>query len=39
VARELSDWLAREGHTETGPVTQIVRREDIDGADRTRHLR
>ncbi|WP_436493654.1 serine/threonine-protein kinase [Actinokineospora sp. HUAS TT18] len=39
VARELSDWMAREGHTETGPVTQIVRREDIEGADRTRHLR
>ncbi|MGW5054921.1 serine/threonine-protein kinase [Actinokineospora sp. NPDC004072] len=37
VARELSDWLAREGHTETGPVTQIVRREDID--DRTRPMR
>jgi hypothetical protein len=39
VARELSDWLAREGHTETGPVTQIVRREDIDVVDRTRPLR
>ncbi|WP_258905833.1 serine/threonine-protein kinase [Actinokineospora sp. UTMC 2448] len=37
VARELSDWLAREGHTETGPVTQIVRREDIE--DRTRPMR
>ncbi|CRK61472.1 FIG01037878: hypothetical protein [Alloactinosynnema sp. L-07] len=39
VARELSDWLGREGHTETGPVTQIVRREDIEGLDRTRHMR
>lgn len=39
VARELSDWLSREGHTETGPVTQIVRREDIEGADRTRPIR
>ena len=39
VSRELSDWLAREGHTETGPVTQIVRREDIEGADRTRPMR
>lgn len=38
VARELSDWMAREGHTETGPVTQIVRRDDIDKVDRTRHL-
>ncbi|GAA4414880.1 hypothetical protein GCM10023148_10820 [Actinokineospora soli] len=39
VSRELSDWLAREGHTETGPVTQIVRREEIEGADRTRPMR
>ncbi|MBC6450261.1 serine/threonine-protein kinase [Actinokineospora xionganensis] len=38
VARELSDWMAREGHTETGPVTQIVRRDDIDKVDRTRHM-
>ena len=39
VARELSDWLAREGHTETGPVTQIVRRKDIDEVDRTKPMR
>ncbi|GLZ41751.1 serine/threonine-protein kinase [Actinokineospora sp. NBRC 105648] len=39
VARELSDWLAREGHTETGPVTQIVRRKDIEAEDRTRPMR
>ncbi len=40
VARELSDWMAREGHTETGPVTQIVRRKDIDDVDdRTRPMR
>ncbi|PPK70365.1 serine/threonine-protein kinase [Actinokineospora auranticolor] len=39
VSRELSDWLAREGHTETGPVTQIVRRQDIEGEDRTRPVR
>ncbi|OLR90314.1 serine/threonine protein kinase [Actinokineospora bangkokensis] len=39
VARDLSDWLAREGHTETGPVTQIVRRKDIDEADRTKPMR
>nr|WP_175482940.1 serine/threonine-protein kinase [Actinokineospora iranica] len=39
VARQLSDWLAREGHTETGPVTQIVRRKDIEDVDRTRPMR
>ncbi|MBM7771778.1 putative Ser/Thr protein kinase [Actinokineospora baliensis] len=39
VARELSDWLGREGHTETGPVTQIVRRSAIEGVDRTRPMR
>ncbi|MGQ0840734.1 serine/threonine-protein kinase [Actinokineospora sp.] len=39
VARDLSDWLGREGHTETGPVTQIVRRKDIDAVDRTRPMR
>ncbi|GAA3061434.1 serine/threonine-protein kinase [Actinokineospora globicatena] len=39
VARELSDWLSREGHTETGPVTQIVRRSAIEQADRTRPMR
>ncbi len=39
VARELSDWLAREGHTETGPVTQIVHRKAIGDVDRTRPMR
>ncbi|WP_051114845.1 serine/threonine-protein kinase [Actinokineospora enzanensis] len=39
VARELSDWLAREGHTETGPVTQIVRRQHIEAEERTRPMR
>jgi predicted Ser/Thr protein kinase len=39
VSKQLSDWLSREGHTETGPVTQIVRREDIEGSDRTRPMR
>ncbi|WP_424184222.1 serine/threonine-protein kinase [Actinokineospora sp. G85] len=39
VIRELTDWLAREGHKQSGPVTQIVRREDIEGADRTKPLR
>ncbi len=39
VMREMGAWLDREGQPEKGPVTQIVRREDIEGIDRTRPLR
>jgi serine/threonine protein kinase len=39
VAREMRAWLSRHGHSEDGPVTQIVDPETIANAERTRPIR
>jgi serine/threonine protein kinase len=38
VIRQTGGWLSKGGHTEDGPVTKIVKREDILAADRTKRV-
>ncbi|MFC0114541.1 serine/threonine-protein kinase [Kibdelosporangium aridum] len=36
VIRQTGGWLSKGGHTEDGPVTKVVKREDIAALDRTK---
>jgi serine/threonine protein kinase len=36
VIRQTGGWLSKHGHAEDGPVTKVVKREDIQALDRTK---
>nr|WP_063779338.1 serine/threonine-protein kinase [Kibdelosporangium sp. MJ126-NF4]CTQ94966.1 FIG01037878: hypothetical protein [Kibdelosporangium sp. MJ126-NF4] len=36
VIRQTGGWLSKGGHAEDGPVTKIVKREDLEALDRTK---
>jgi serine/threonine protein kinase len=36
VIRQTGGWLTKSGHPEDGPVTKVVKREDIEALDRTK---
>jgi serine/threonine protein kinase len=36
VIRQTGGWLSKGGHPEDGPVTKVVKREDIEALDRTK---
>ncbi|WP_424923380.1 protein kinase domain-containing protein [Actinocrispum wychmicini] len=36
VIRQTGGWLSKNGHQEDGPITKVVRREDIQALDRTK---